>query len=1061
MMLGVAPTFCTHYEKQRTMKLKTGVYDQLINGELADHIKASEEQGLVCQTERIDSAESPKMLAHYVSDIIRRRLEDSDATEEERLRLMNRIIRMAEQSAAPVVETDGAHATANELTDVKEKLAAVMTQRENSEAQLTGTTAPRPLSGFRVSNLFTGGQSALSLHDEIKRDIASADEICLIVSFLKMSGVRTLRDELAKFCAHEHHRLRIITTTYCRVTELKAVKMLAALPRTEIRVSYNARIERLHAKSYIFLRHSGFSTAYIGSSNLSRTAHTDGLEWNIRVTNVENPHIIKSAVATFETYWNSPNFEPFDEQQFLKAMDDERRQWDHAAEVELYQRYTLLPHQKKILEKIRVERDVHGLRRNLVVAATGTGKTVISAFDYRHFVQQQGQRGRLLFIAHREEILKQSRSVFRSVLGDYNFGDLMVGRHRSEHVDHLFVSIQTLNSRWDDFRHLGAGYYDYIVVDEAHHMAADSYQRAISFFEPSILMGLTATPERMDGASLLPDFGGKISAEIRLPQALDEGLLTPFQYLCITDATDLTGDDLWEGNKYVVARLSERLCTEERAALVVNKLREYLPDENACKALGFCCNKRHAEFMATQLRRYGMKADYLTADSSDDHRRRVNSALAEGRLNYLFVVDIFNEGVDIPEVDTVLFLRPTESLTIFLQQLGRGLRLSVGKDVLTVMDFVAQVNRKYDFAGRFRALLTRRDVNIGEQVAAGFTCLPQGCTIYMEEMARRVVVENIRGAIYNLQRLRRELAAMAGVPTLTQFLNSNGQDIRLIYRGNNCWTTLKRDAGKCAPYRRDAITARLEKGMGRLVHLNSAAQIRFVLDFIHRGALPAHRNDEQQARAVMLYYALFQDRLSRTDFSSIEEALESVFSYPLFVQEMREIMAYLSDRLAVETFAVGSGMPVALEQYGCYTREEVFTIFGIQTPERKMQGSVAGVFRVEEVNAELFFVTLNKSDKDFSPSTQYNDYVVSEDLFHWQSQNTDSHSGSGRRFVEQRRNGRRFVLFVRENKRDGYGNTCPFYCFGLVDYLSSSGDYPMSIEWRLQQKALPEFVKAV
>jgi len=875
-----------------------------------------------------------------------------------------------------------------------------------------------------------------------------------------MSGVINLRDELKKFCSVDGHKLKIITTTYCRITEPKAIKMLADLPNTEIKVSYNAKIERLHAKSYIFFRKSGYSTAYIGSSNLSHTAHTDGLEWNIRVTNVENPHIIDAAIATFDSYWNSPNFEDYDEKKFIKALEAEGNRWSKNKDIEIYQKFALLPHQKVILDKINTEREICQLYRNLIVAATGTGKTVISAFDYGSFVKKNPTRHKLLFIAHREEILKQSLATYRGVLGDYNFGDYWVNNHEPSQTEYLFVSIQTLNSKFEDFRKLGNDYYDYVVIDEVHHAAANSYKQIIDFFKPKILLGLTATPERMDGQSLLPDFGGKISAEIRLPQALDEGLLTPFQYLCITDPTDLTDGSLWNGNKYITSELSKQLCVDSRADLIIKKLREYLPDETQCKALCFCCDKRHAEFMAQKFKYYGLKADFLTSDSDKEHRKEVRNSISTGKLNYLFVVDIFNEGVDIPEIDTVLFLRPTESLTIFLQQLGRGLRLSAGKDHLTVFDFVAQLNNKYDFNSRFRALFTRQDVDVKRQFEHGFLYLPHGCSIYMEEEAQRVVLENIKSSIYNIRRLSNELAGYIGNPTLSEFLRSIGQDIRLLYKGNHCWTSLRRRASKCT-YEDDEYTKRFEKGMGAFLHINSLSLINFIENFINKKRVPQQRDKKEEAYAVILYYALFQDRLSETGFNSIDEALRKFTEYPLFVQELQEIIEYIKDNLSVKTFAIENGMPDGLEQYGCYTREEVFSIFGRQTPERTMQGSVSGVFRVDELNTELFFVTLNKSDKDFSPSTQYEDYVVSENIFHWQSQNDDSHSNKGSRFTDQNNNGKKFVLFVRENKRDGYGNTCPFTCFGLVDYISSYGDYPMSINWKLQHKALPQFLKAV
>ena len=627
------------------MKLKEGIYENLISDRLLDDMRQTEAAGYVCRTERIDTAESAKILADFVSDAIRRKLEDADVPVENKIELTNSILES--------VDIDDEE----KLSVVPELLSAVVSEQREAALRATKKEIVRPLSGFRVSNLFTGGQSGVPLGAEIMRDIASADQICIIVSFLRMSGIRMMLDQLRDFCKGDGHKLRVITTTYCGVTEAKAVEQLAALPNTDIRISYNTNIERLHAKSYIFVRNSGFSTAYIGSSNLSHSAQTDGLEWNIRVTNVENPHIIKSALAAFEMYWNSDNFEDFHIggiEKFRRELAVQRSR-NNGLPVEVFSRYQLLPHQKAILDRLQVEREDNGLMRNLVVAATGTGKTVISAFDYKRFREANPLHNRLLFVVHREEILKQSLRTFRSVLGDANFGELWVGDYRpADSMEHLFVSVATLNNNLDLFRQQGLDFYDYIVIDEAHHAAASSYRVIVDEFRPKLLLGLTATPERMDGQNLLPDFGGRISAEIRLPQALDEGLLTPFQYLCITDDVDLSGDELWANGKYILSRLSDRL--------IIRKLEEYLPDETRCRALCFCSDRRHAAFMAEQFNGYGLKAAALTSATSAEERVRLNRDLAAGRVNYLCVVDIFNEGVDIPEVDTVLFLRPTDSL---------------------------------------------------------------------------------------------------------------------------------------------------------------------------------------------------------------------------------------------------------------------------------------------------------------------------------------------------------------------------------------------------------------
>ena len=1032
--------------------LKQGIYEHIINKITEREIQEAESAGLVCKQLSVDVAESPQILADYLAKAISQKLEDIEE-QQDRVNLINRIM-----LEAGLIDD-------KQIVKPTDLLAEVMSQQQAVLQGQANTQTIRPVSGFRVSNLFTGGNSALSLGEEIRREIASADEICFIVSFLKVSGVRILLDELKKFCLREGTRLRIITTTYCGATQAKAIEQLAELPNTEIRISYNTDIERLHAKSYIFVRNSGMNTAYIGSSNLSKSAQTEGLEWSMRVTSVENPHIIKTALATFEMYWNSSNFEDFRIGGIDKFNKEISRNVLHVKTSEVvYQRYALLPHQKQILDKLRVEREDRGNHKNLIVAATGTGKTVISAFDYQNFVRTHS-RARILFTAHREEILKQSLFTYRGVLQDANFGALWVGANKPEdekEYEHLFVSISMFNSRFDDFfAKLPVDYYDYIVIDEAHHSQANSYRKLFEHFKPKILVGLTATPERMDGQDLRPDFGNRISAEIRLPQALQAGLLTPFQYLCVTDNTDLTDENLWTGQKYNEERLASKLCSKVRTKLIVDALHKYLADEYTCRALCFCVNKQHADFTAEQLSLYGFNAHSLTSDTPTEKREQFAKDLREGKIHYLCVVDIFNEGVDIPEVDTVLFLRPTESLTIFLQQLGRGLRLSQGKTELTVLDFVAQANKKYDFASRFRALTLNPDNNIQKQIKEGFTLLPLGCSIVMEKKAKQYILENITSAIYNKNRIIRELNSYTSIPTISQFLENNGQDIRLLYTGSNCWSSLKRAAGRIS-YTDDEITKRLVKGMSNLIHHNTSSFLHFVERFI--SGEKVHLEKENSTYALMLYYVLYQDRVTKAGFSNIYEALELIHDkkYVCFKQEILEIVSYLLANLKLKTSPLCSDIIPGLELYGCYTREEIFTLVGRQTADVRMQGAASGVFNLQEYNATILFVTLNKSDKEFSPSTLYDDYLINEEYFHWQSQNTDSHfNKGGKRYTEQDKTNSKIILFVRQDKKDGYGNTSPFHCFGFVHYISSNGDFPMNITWKLEKPAMPQYLKAI
>lgn len=396
---------------------------------------------------------------------------------------------------------------------------------------------------------------------------------------------------------------------------------------------------------------------------------------------------------------------------------------------------------------------------------------------------------RLLFVAHREEILKQSLYTFRAVLKDANFGELFFGGYKPESIDHLFLSIQTFNSQ--DFTSKTApDFYDSIVVDEFHHAAAPTYQKLLQHYRPKILLGLTATPERMDGKSILPYFGDRIAAEIRLPEAIDRKLLYPFQYFGVTDTVDL--DSLrWTQGGYDKSELERMYAfsgavAQRRAELAAVSVMKYVTDIDEVKGLGFCVSVEHANFMEEQFNRRGIPSISLTGKSSDEERNAAKHRLVSGEVRFIFVVDIYNEGVDIPEVNTVLFLRPTESLTAFLQQLGRGLRLAEDKECLTVLDFIGQANKRYNFEDKFAALLSNTTRSVSREIRDGFVSAPKGCYIQLEKKAARYILDNIRASYGNTAGLVSRIGSFAedsGLElTLRNFLRYLHLDPRSIYK---------------------------------------------------------------------------------------------------------------------------------------------------------------------------------------------------------------------------------------------------------------------------------------
>ena len=1041
--------------------LHDGLYEQIINKELDAELSETDKLSL---TAPIDPAEAAKVIAKYIAAVAERELTDlkeRGGDLQAQIALANRLISdLTEQSRETAEEPMSVADRAELLTALFDRQNSIWSIDENSNVI-------RPETSIAQSSLFTGALHEPQMYTELKKEILSCDRIDMLVSFIKWSGLRLIIDELQAF-AKKGGKLRIITTSYMGATDIKAVEELRKIPGTQIKVSYDTKRTRLHAKSYVFYRDTGFTTAYVGSSNLSNAAISSGLEWNVKVTKKDLPETIDKIAATFESYWNSSEFEFYTEESretLLRALKAEKY-YDANNPDQYVMDIQPYSYQKEILDQLEAEREIRGFTRNLVVAATGTGKTVISALDYRRFREKHaGQACRLLFVAHREEILQQSLYTFRAVLKDANFGELFVGKYRPiSGIDALFISIQTFNSQ-DFTAKTSADYYDYIVVDEFHHAAAPTYQKLLSYYQPQILLGLTATPERMDGKSVLSYFHDRIAAEIRLPEAIDRKLLCPFQYFGVTDTVDLTSLK-WVRGGYDKGELTNiytfsGAVAKKRANMIIHSLLRYVTDLDAVKGLGFCVSIDHAEFMSQYFNEHDIPSLYLTGESPDEERKTAKEKLVSGQVRFIFVVDIYNEGVDIPEVNTVLFLRPTESLTIFLQQLGRGLRLSEGKECLTVFDFIGQANKKYNFEDKFAALLSNTTRNVMREIRNGFVSAPKGCYIQLEKVAAKYILDNIRAAYGNSAVLVSRISSFeedTGLPlTLKNFLEYHRLDPRSIYKYAS-FSRLCARAGVIDDFSESTETE-ISKALSKLAVIDSRRWIRFLLDVLpHLDSVDFDEFSDVERRMLQMFYiTIWGKAVTEWNGDEMLEHLYDLADSPVMLQEMIDLLQYRYEKIDFIDQPVDIGFDCPLDLHCTYTRDQLLVAMDFLKPATVREG----VKWLPDKNLDVFFVTLNKADKDYSPTTMYNDYSINEHLFHWQSQSTTSDtSKTGQRYIHHKESGSIVLLFVREFKSDRLtGGAAAYTYLGTANYVKHEGSRPMNITWDLDYAIPAKYVK--
>ena len=629
---------------------------------------------------------------------------------------------------------------------------------------------------------------------------------------------------------------------------------------------------------------------------------------------------------------------------------------------------------------------------------------------------------------------------------DGTFGEFWVGGDRPSVFDHVFASVQSLNA--SGLESIDPSHFDVVIVDEFHHAAAASYERLLTRLQPRELLGLTATPERSDGMPVLHWFGDRIAAELRLWDAIDQHRLVPFSYFGVADNLDLRQIPWRRGSGYDVQQLTTAITANDVwARAVVKQFQDRLVSSEGTRALGFCVSVDHARYMARVFNDAGIPATAVWADTPEKERAQALSDLAAGRVKVVFSVDLFNEGVDVPSVNSLMMLRPTESPLLFLQQLGRGLRKSPDKALCTVLDFVGQHRKEFRYDRRFQALLGGSRSQVARQVSEGFPFLPSGCSMQLDRIATERVLESIKNAVPSrwpekVNELR-SLATGHKDITLREFLAESGLELEDVYDGTHSWSDLREAAG-LPNAASGPCEGSLRRAVGRLLHVDDPERLRTWSEWISLAAPPdvARLSTRQQKLLRMLLVQLLDDVDGST---TLIEGTAALWEHPQVRAELRDLFALLSDRIEHVPIALSELPDVPLAVHAQYTRVEIQA--AAQANDRvKVRPFREGAFYDSDLRADFFVFTLDKTSGQFSPTTRYRDYAINRELIHWESQSTTrAESPTGRRFQQHVSTGNHILLFARLRADER-----AFVFLGPATYVSHVGELPMAITWRLR-----------
>lgn len=952
----------------------------------------------------------------------------------------------------------------------KEIMAAAQTAFVDYEYASSAALRPK----FVSNNNQQGRKVASAIEEELGR--CSSFEMS--VAFITLGGLEPLLMRL-KELEERGVQGRILTTDYLTFSDPKALRKLNNFPNIDIRMFNSATLNKgFHTKGYIFHYEDGTHKALVGSSNLTSLALTENKEWNILFSSLNRGELLREMTQEFEALWSTS--EPLDH--ILDVYEEMYRQKQEILReqpVVSMDSARLEPNSMQVAFIDQFQQAIErGEKRGLLISATGTGKTYASAFAMRDMNPK-----RALFLVHREQVLRTARMSYEKVFGSTKSTGIFSGTSHEGDADIVFATVQTMSR--DNYLHqFKPQDFDVVIIDEVHRAGANSYQKILGYFDAKYYFGMTATPDRVDGFDIYELFDHNILYEIRLQQALEESLLCPFHYFGITD---LSIDGILPDDK-TEARHFTYLTSDERVKHVMEQAEYYGHSGSRVKGLMFCSTKREAKALSEKFNGLGLRTIPLTGEDSQDAREEavrrltideVEPGFEQEHLDYILTVDIFNEGVDIPEINQVIMLRPTESPIVFVQQLGRGLRKVPNKEFVVVLDFIGNYQNNFMIPIALSGDRTYNKDAIRRYVMEGTRVLPGASSIHFDTIAREQIFRSIDNAKTGLRFLRSKYTEfknkLGRIPTMCEFERFGEIDPRLFIKNQKSYyrflTSFDKEAPRFSEREQQALEfisrfltdgVRLQELLILKTLINKERVDYGILNEEMKtyGAYPLTERSFETSKALLakeFYSSGAMDAYSDVSFVDFRDGsdvelhithdLSSLLSRPTFKKAFEDVIEYGIIRYQ-STYAEGESR---LKRFAKYSRSQVCRVLDWD----KDESSTVYGYKTKH-NTCPIFVTYSKSE-DISDSTKYEDRFINEQQFCWMTRsNRRIETPEIQRIIHAEEEGTELHLFVK--KSDGEG--ADFYYMGEVSVQeyrqttipTESGELPIvSFTFRLDE----------